>query len=44
MSGCCTPNDHDPTPGEERTGKIALVLILAISIATLATVGILVLG
>ncbi|GAB3716688.1 hypothetical protein [Nocardiopsis potens] len=43
MSGCCTPDDHDPTPEEERTGRLALVLIVAIGAATLVVVGILLL-
>lgn len=44
MSGCCTPSDHEPTPQEERVGRIALAVILTISVATLATIGVLVLG
>ncbi|MEU0489998.1 hypothetical protein ABZ249_12275 [Nocardiopsis sp. NPDC006139] len=39
MSDCCTPNDHDPTPEEERTGTIALLLIVATSATTLLAIG-----
>lgn len=44
MSGCCTPSDHEPTPQEERVGRIALAVILTISAATLVAVGILLLS
>lgn len=44
MSDCCTPSDQDPTPEERRTARIALAVILTIGAATLATVGVLVLG
>ncbi|MGW8437856.1 hypothetical protein ACWGKS_22145 [Nocardiopsis sp. NPDC055879] len=44
MSGCCAPGDHEPTPKEERVGRIALAVILTVSVAALATVGVLALG
>ncbi|MFE3456665.1 hypothetical protein ACFXKD_03910 [Nocardiopsis aegyptia] len=44
MSGCCNPSDHDPTPEEGRVGRIALAVILTVGAATLATVGVLILG
>ncbi|RKS09303.1 hypothetical protein DFP74_5038 [Nocardiopsis sp. Huas11] len=43
MSGCCAPSDQEPTPEEKRLARIALAVILTIGVATLTTVGVLVL-